>query len=172
MLGHYYRVSYGGASGTSTPYVRPHFSVLYPEAKLTNFSQWVAMDGTSASTPAFAGLITLINQMRISAYLHLSDTHTNDKVADRLGNRGKAQLGFLNPALYQMATERPSAFTDVVSGTNKANMGYVCQYGWAATDGWDAATGVRPSQNTRTHAHTHDTHDAHTRTLTHTENND
>ena len=78
MLGHYYRVSYGGASGTSTPYVRPHFSLLFPEAKLTNFAcaQWVAMDGTSTSTPAFAGVITLINQMRISAYLHLPHTHT------------------------------------------------------------------------------------------------
>jgi hypothetical protein len=78
MLGHYYRVSYGGASGTSTPYVRPHFSVLFPEAKLTNFAcaQWVAMDGTSASAPAFAGMITLINQMRISAYVQENDTHT------------------------------------------------------------------------------------------------
>jgi hypothetical protein len=81
-------------------------------------------------------------------------------------NRGKAQLGFLNPALYQMATERPSAFTDVVSGTNKATMGYVCQYGWAATAGWDAATGVRLSQNTRTRTHTH------TRTRTRTRHND
>jgi hypothetical protein len=76
-----------------------------------------------------------------------------------LVNRGKVQLGFLNPALYQMATERPSAFTDVVSGTNKANMGYVCQYGWAATDGWDAATGVRLSQRTRTLTHTYRTTD-------------
>jgi hypothetical protein len=42
-----------------------------------------------------------------------------------------------------MASERPSAFTDVTTGTNKATMGYVCQYGWPAAPGWDAATGVR-----------------------------
>jgi hypothetical protein len=58
-------------------------------------------------------------------------------------DRDKPQLGFLNPALYQMASERPSAFTDVTTGTNKATMGYVCQYGWPAAPGWDAATGVR-----------------------------
>jgi hypothetical protein len=32
------------------------------------------MDGTSASAPAFAGMITLINQMRISAYVQENDT--------------------------------------------------------------------------------------------------
>jgi len=61
------------------------FSSLKPN--LTNFAdQWVAMDGTSASTPAFAGMITLINQMRISVYLHLSDTYTHTHTHQRQGS--------------------------------------------------------------------------------------
>lgn len=54
------------------------------------------VDGTSCASPAFAGLISLIN--------------------DKLLNAGKTQLGFLNPLLYQMASAMPSAFHDITSG--------------------------------------------------------
>jgi tripeptidyl-peptidase-1 len=51
------------------------------------------VDGTSASSPAFAGIVTLLNG-------HLLGT-------------GKSALGFLNPLLYKMSKEAPGAFKDV-----------------------------------------------------------
>jgi subtilase family serine protease len=78
-----------------------------------------AVGGTSASTPAFAGLVSLINDARIQA--------------------GKKQLGFLNPFLYQNA----DAFTDVTLGTNAIGRGNgPIAYGFNATAGWDPATGL------------------------------
>ena len=50
--------------------------------------------GTSASAPAFAGMVSLLNEARL--------------------NKGGKPLGFLNPFLYQNA----AAFTDVTEGTN------------------------------------------------------
>ena len=55
--------------------------------------------GTSASTPVFAGLISLINEARLQA--------------------GKKQMGFLNPWIYQNA----DAFTDVTKGDNARGRG-------------------------------------------------
>ncbi len=42
-----------------------------------------------------------------------------------------------------MARDRPEAFHDVVTGSNKGTTGYICKYGWPAASGWDAASGVR-----------------------------
>lgn len=50
------------------------------------------LDGTSCSSPIFAGVIALIN--------------------DRLVAAGKSSLGFLNPWLYA----NPDAFNDITSG--------------------------------------------------------
>ena len=58
-----------------------------------------SMDGTSASTPAFASIISLLNEARDQA--------------------GKPPLGFLNPFLYANA----AAFTDIVAGNNKHGRG-------------------------------------------------
>ena len=78
-----------------------------------------ALSGTSASTPVFAGLISLINEARFRA--------------------GKKQMGFLNPFLYQ----HPEAFFDVVTGTNAIGSGSaLLDFGFAAAAGWDAATGL------------------------------
>ena len=75
--------------------------------------------GTSASAPAFGGMISLINDALIQA--------------------GKKPLGFLNPFLYANA----DAFTDVVKGTNAIGRGTgPLPYGFAAAPGWDAATGL------------------------------
>ena len=77
------------------------------------------MGGTSASSPFFAGLISLINEERLKA--------------------GKPQMGFLNPFLYA----NPDAFFDVVKGTNAIGRGTgPSRYGFAAAKGWDAATGL------------------------------
>ena len=78
-----------------------------------------SVGGTSASSPAFAGYVSLINEARFRA--------------------GKPQMGFINPFLYA----NPHAFTDIVKGTNAIGRGTGdLQYGFAAAPGWDAATGL------------------------------
>lgn len=78
-----------------------------------------SVGGTSASTPAFAGFVSLLNEARFQA--------------------GKPPMGFLNPFLYQ----NPSAFFDVVKGTNAiSRTGGLFEYGYAAAPGWDPATGL------------------------------
>ncbi|CAE6473904.1 unnamed protein product [Rhizoctonia solani] len=71
--------------------------------------------GTSASAPAFAGVIALLNDYRLS--------------------QGKSPLGFLNPWLYSSAT---SALNDIISGSNPG-----CgTNGFTARAGWDPVTGL------------------------------
>ena len=70
------------------------------------------IDGTSASTPTFASITSLLN--------------------DQLLNAGKPPLGWLNPWLYSDAA---STFTDVTEGNNYACSNYTT--GFNATTGWD-----------------------------------
>jgi len=76
--------------------------------------------GTSASTPTFAALVSLLNEARTKA--------------------GKPAMGYLNPFLYQNA----AAFRDVTIGTNaigKTGLG-PSPYGFPCAPGWDPATGL------------------------------
>ncbi|EMD34382.1 hypothetical protein CERSUDRAFT_107569 [Gelatoporia subvermispora B] len=74
-----------------------------------------SVGGTSASSPTFAGIISLLNDFRIS--------------------QGKPSLGFLNPLLYSVGAP---AFTDITLGNNPG-----CGTpGFNATEGWDAITGL------------------------------
>jgi kumamolisin len=72
--------------------------------------------GTSAAAPLWAGTIALINQ--------------------DLKKKGLREVGFANPAIYWMgdnlAKLNPKPFHDVTAGNN---------LGFAATTGWDFATG-------------------------------
>ena len=86
------------------------------------------VSGTSASSPAFAGVIALINAYRIQA--------------------GKKPLGFLNPWIYQ---EGYKGLTDIVNGGSTGCSGtdiysglpapFVPYASWNATQGWDPVTG-------------------------------
>jgi len=71
--------------------------------------------GTSYASPIFAGIASLLNEARLQANL--------------------PPMGFLNPFLYQHA----DAFTDIVDGSNQCEKNL---YGFPATKGWDAATGL------------------------------
>ncbi|KAL8807356.1 MAG: hypothetical protein Q9200_004696 [Gallowayella weberi] len=72
------------------------------------------LDGTSASTPAAAAILSLVNDSLLAA--------------------GKKPLGFLNPWLYKRGYQ---AFTDVLSGSATG-----CgTSGFPAVKGWDAVTG-------------------------------
>eukprot|EP00904_Undaria_pinnatifida_P000763 jgi/Undpi1/10688/HiC_scaffold_29.g13136.m1 len=100
--------------------------------------------GTSASAPAVAGMISLMNERLLAA--------------------GKSPLGFLNPALYKAAEESPSVFQAVIPrtynltgtsleetlgpshqvGSNKCNTYSCCELGYGGSeDGWwDPVTGL------------------------------
>jgi len=88
--------------------------------------EFVPIDGTSASTPIFAGVVTLLNDARAAA--------------------GLPPLGFLNPILYQASRDRPQTFYDPVWGNNRCgaltDTPVCCPEGYHATDGWDASTGL------------------------------
>jgi len=93
----------------------------------------VLASGTSVASPIFTGVMA-----------HL--------VSLSRQKRG-APLGFLNPLLYKMQREAPDAFNDVTEGNNRCNRNVAgnkkfhgcpstCKYGFNATEGWDAATGL------------------------------
>ncbi|KIP08279.1 hypothetical protein PHLGIDRAFT_88390 [Phlebiopsis gigantea 11061_1 CR5-6] len=92
-------------------------------AQSTNFSmiwqgQPFSADGTSAASPAFAGIVALINDARMQ--------------------KKKAPLGFLNPLIYTLNLLDKSAFNDITSGSNPG-----CGTpGFNATAGWDPVTGL------------------------------
>jgi len=78
----------------------------------------VAVDGTSQSSPVFAGIFTQIVDARLS--------------------KGLPPLGPLGPRIYRIATQFPGvAFEDVTKGNSKTS----CQSGFAAAKGWDPTTG-------------------------------
>ncbi|PRP89835.1 hypothetical protein PROFUN_00177 [Planoprotostelium fungivorum] len=65
----------------------------------TQKTQMISASGTSASAPALAGMISVINGWLL--------------------NNGQASLGPLNPLFYKMAAERPSTFKDITRGDIK-----------------------------------------------------
>lgn len=74
--------------------------------------------GTSASTPTWGAIISLLNEECLSA------------------SAGKKTLGFVNPLFYK----NPDAFTDITAGSNAIGANQAS--GWKCTKGWDAATGL------------------------------
>ena len=83
---------------------------------------WDIVDGTSASTPVWAGLVSLLNARRLE--------------------KNKTSLGFIPPLLYHLAATQPAAFGDITSGDNNCTMGHCCTLGYPATPGWDPLTGL------------------------------
>ena len=97
----------------------PDISALGEGYMVLTGGQDSPVGGTSASTPAFAGMVGLLNEARIQA--------------------GKKPMGFLNPWLYQ----HPECFTDIVKGDNRIGRGtFDLKYGYNATKGWDPVTGL------------------------------
>lgn len=76
------------------------------------------VSGTSASAPAFAGYVSVLNDARLRA--------------------GKKPMGFLNPWLYA----NPGAFRDITKGTNDNAGALHLLPGFKAAPGWDPATGL------------------------------
>ena len=80
-------------------------------------SGWYVVGGTSASSPQWAGLVA---------------------IADQIAGHG---LGQINPTLYSLASSANygSYFYDVTTGNNQANSAIP---GYPATTGWDPVTGL------------------------------
>jgi subtilase family serine protease len=81
---------------------------------------WRLTGGTSASTPLWAALMA---------------------IADQVAGKG---LGFINPTLYKLATSNRYTldFHDITQGNNSVHMQGVNVPGYSATTGWDAITGL------------------------------
>lgn len=89
---------------------------------LANYPQWNG--GTSASTPTFAGIVSLLNDYRL--------------------NNGKKPLGFLNYVLYDMGAHYPQAYHFITEGNNTCTgweLNTCCKYGYSAIAGWNPAVG-------------------------------
>ena len=105
--------SYFNASGRAYPDV----SVFATNFEIIVGGSTESVDGTSCATPTFAGIVSLLNDIRLNA--------------------GKSTLGFLNPLLYQ--TLKGEGFTDITSGSNSGDILF-CP-GFKAIKGWDPASG-------------------------------
>jgi tripeptidyl-peptidase-1 len=101
----------------------------YPDISLIGHNYLVAVggylyevSGTSCSSPAVAGMTTLVNS--------------------KLAKSGRrAGVGFVNPLIYST----PSTFNDITEGNNNCCAGQVnptcCDVGFNAASGWDPLTG-------------------------------
>jgi len=83
------------------------------------------LTGTSAATPTFAGMVSVVNDLLVS--------------------QGKPTVGFANPALYAAAAAGDTGFLgfDVTVGNNKHSG---CPAGFPAAAGWDAVSGLGTPQ--------------------------
>ena len=80
---------------------------------------WAVFSGTSASSPAWAAIIALLDQ------------------------KNGGPVGFINPAIYSLAASGKSsdAFHDITQGENSDTAGEFGVDGFAATKGYDLTTG-------------------------------
>lgn len=106
---------------TSLRYNNTGTSRAYPDVSANGANYVVAIDGgfelvygTSASSPVFGSIITLINNELVAA--------------------GKSPVGFINPTLYAY----PDVLNDITEGTNEG-----CDTdGFSSAPGWDPVTGL------------------------------
>lgn len=95
----------------------PDVSLLGEQFTVIANGQTLAVGGTSASSPSFAAIVSLLNEVCLKA--------------------GGKSLGFANPLFYQNA----AAFVDVTKGSSAIG-GNEAAGVWQAEKGWDAATGL------------------------------
>lgn len=109
------------ANGRLTPDVSFNAAVVGGFLAYLGFlGRWAVFGGTSASAPAWAGIIALINQ--------------------KVGQ----PVGFITPLIYLIGHIRPLyqyVFHDITSGNNSDTNGQFGVDGFAASKGYDLATG-------------------------------
>ena len=106
-------------------------SPLHVAYQITSGGKSGGVGGTSASSPAFAGIVAVLNQYLTSK-----------------GALSQPGLGNLNPTLYRLAQASPEAFHDVAAGDNRvpcAQGSPDCKgglVGYPSGTGYDLATGL------------------------------
>jgi len=106
-------------------------AALHDGYYITYYGSNGAVGGTSASAPAMAGVVALLNQYQVSK-----------------GMQSRPGLGNINPQLYRLAQSEPEVFHDIVDGDNKVICGQGTPdcldgaIGYAAAAGYDMATGL------------------------------
>lgn len=101
----------------------------YPDAAVMGHDYFVmvngqvqAVDGTSASAPAFAAMVARMNADLVS--------------------KGKPVLGFVTPLLYHLGENCHNCFHSIDTGNNNCTEQTCCPYGYSARPGsWDTVTG-------------------------------
>ena len=102
---------------------------IYPDVSLVSHNyivrasgDYMAVDGTSASSPSVSGMISILNNLRLS--------------------QNKSSIGLVAPLLYDMYQKCSTCFKDVISGSNNSTESENCKYGYTATKGFDAVYGL------------------------------
>jgi tripeptidyl-peptidase-1 len=108
----------GSSKYASNGRASPDVSLLGEQFLVEVQGQATLVGGTSASTPTWGAIISLLNEECLAA------------------SAGKKTLGFVNPLFYK----NPDAFNDVTVGSNA--IGENQASGWKCTKAWDAATGL------------------------------
>ncbi|KAE9370890.1 subtilisin-like protein [Stipitochalara longipes BDJ] len=110
-----YTPSYNSSTYNNTQQVRGYPDIAANGNNIVIYEQGglTLEDGTSASAPIVASLISLINEERLAA--------------------GKSTVGFINPVLYA----NPGAMNDIVTGSNPGagTDGFDCVPGWDPVSG-------------------------------------
>ena len=102
---------------------------IYPDISLVSHNylimaggNYMAVDGTSASSPSVSSMISLLNGLRAS--------------------QNRSSLGLVSPLLYDMYQNCKGCFKDIVKGSNNSTEASNCKYGYTATTGFDAVYGL------------------------------
>jgi len=110
-----------GAQTTHRGY--PDVSSLAHDLLIVSGGGYGLVDGTSASSPIWAGMTALMNSARLA--------------------KSKPVLGFVNPALYSLYSSDSTTFVDIAAGNNSCTE--TCcsaSLGYQAASGWDPVTGL------------------------------
>ena len=100
----------------------PDISLVAHNYLIVQSGQYMTVDGTSASSPVMSGLVSILNNLRLS--------------------QNKPVLGPIAPLLYDMYKKCSNCFDDIVEGSNNSSEMTNCKYGYSATKGYDAVYGL------------------------------
>ena len=102
---------------------------VYPDIALVSHNyivqvsgNYMALDRTSASSPAVSGMVSILNNLRLS--------------------QNKPTIGLVGPLLYDMYAKCPLCFKDVAEGSNNSTEQTDCKYGYNTAKGFDAVYGL------------------------------
>lgn len=98
----------------------PDLSALSRNYELILDNKKTYVSGTSAAAPVVAGMISMVNALRLS--------------------QNMSPVGWINPTLYKYAND---FVNDIIDGSNKCRNGKLCcKEGFFASKGWDPVSGL------------------------------